>query len=155
MRIEIHPKPDGMQHVNLMFCEEGPDPEDLWIRACIQEFPVPPKRTLQWERDGRMYTVLQFGQCVIGHAMFDIEKHKSVVDTIRDFCRADLEQAEGDTGLERDTLLAVIAGTALEFHKQARFTVDAGGELAIDLDEPQVRERILQRLQEERTAERV
>ena len=91
MRIEIHPKPDGMQHVNLMFCEEGPDPEDLWIRARIQEFPVRPKRTLEWERDGRRYTVLQFGQCVIGHAMFDIEKHKSVVDKIRDCCRADLE----------------------------------------------------------------
>jgi hypothetical protein len=163
MRIEIHPKPDGMQHVNLMFCEEGPDPEDLWIRARIQEFAVPPKRTLEWEREGRTYTVLQFGQCVIGHAMFDIEKHKSVVDTIRDFCRADLEQAARETehkaALETNTLLAVIAGTALEFHKQARYTVDASGELAIDLDESQVRERILQRLEEERidaqTAERV
>jgi hypothetical protein len=155
MRIETHPKPDGMQHVNLMFCEEGPDPEDLWIRARIQEFPVPPKRILEWERDGRRYTVLQFGQCVIGHAMFDIEKHKSVVDKIRDFCRADLElaarEAEQEAAFERDTLLAVIAGTALEFHKQARYTVDASGELAIDLDESHVRERILQRLEEERT----
>lgn len=152
MRIEIHPKPDGMQHVNLMFCEEGPDPEDLWVRARIQEFPVPPKRTLEWERDGRMYTVLQFGQCVIGHAMFDIEKHKSVVDKICDFCRADLEPAGREAALERDTLLAVIAATALEFHKQARYTVDTSGELAIDLDESQVRERIVQRLQEERAA---
>ena len=153
MRIEVHPKPDGMQHVNLMFCDEGPDPEDLWIRARIQEFPVAPKRTLEWEREGRTYTVLQFGQCVIGHALFDIEKHKSVVDTIRDFCQADLEQAacatERQAGLETNTLLAVIAGTALEFHTQARYTVDASGELAIDLDEAEVRERILQRLEEE------
>jgi hypothetical protein len=154
MRIEIHPKPDGMQHVNLMFCEEGPDPEDLWVRARIQEFPTPPKRILEWEREGRTYTVLQFGQCVIGHAMFDIEKHKSVVDTIRDFCQADLEQAaqgaEQRDALERGTLLAVIASTALEFHKQARYTVDASGELAMDLDESQVRERLLQSLEEER-----
>ena len=166
MRIEIHPKPDGMQHVNLMFCEEGPDPEDLWIRARIQEFPVRPKRILEWEREGRTYTVLQFGQCVIGHAMFDIEKHKNVVDTIRDFCQADLDQATRETehqaALEEHTLLDVIAGTALEFHKQARYTVDSSGEIAIDLDETEVRERILQRVAEEReeqiaaqTAERV
>lgn len=148
MRIEIHPKPDGMQHVNLMFCDKGPDPEDLWIRARIQEFPVAPKRTLEWEREGRTYTVLQFGQCVIGHALFDIEKHKSVVDKIRSFCQADLEQA----ALETNTLLAVIAGTALEFHKQARYTVDASGELTIDLDESQVRERILHCVEEEQIA---
>ena len=28
MLIEIYPKPDGMQHINLMFCEAEPDPED-------------------------------------------------------------------------------------------------------------------------------
>ena len=150
MRIEINPKPDGMQHVNFMCCEEGPDPEDLWILARIQEFPVPPKRTLEWKRDRRTYTVLQFGQCVIGHAMFDIEKHKSVVDKICDFCQADLAQVKGDVTLEENTLLAVIASTALEFHKQARYTVDAGGELAIDLDESLVRERLLESSEEER-----
>ncbi len=55
MRIELHPKPDGMQHVNLMFCEEAPEPEDLWVRQQLGAFPIPPKRVLQWERDGRTY----------------------------------------------------------------------------------------------------
>ena len=152
MRIEIHPKPDGMQHVNLMFCEEGPDPEDLWIRGRLQEFPVLPKRILEWVRDGRRYTVLQFGHCVIGRVMFDLEKHKSVVDTICDFCQADLAQVRGNATLEENTVLAVIGSIALSFHKQARYTVDINGEPVIHLDESQVRERLLQMIEEERIA---
>lgn len=142
MRIEIHPKPDGMQHINLMFCEEQPDPEDAWIFDRIKEFPVPPKRILEWERDGREYKVLQFGQCVIGHIMFDIEKHKSVVEKIRSVCYEDFEQAE----LAQETLWAVIADTALAFHKQARFTVDGSGELGLDIDEHHIREHVLQQI---------
>jgi hypothetical protein len=142
MRIELHPKPDGMQHINLMFCEEAPEPEDLWVREQLGGFAVPPKRILQWERDGRQYVVLQYGQCVIGNAMFSIEKHKGVVEKIRAVCKDELERAS----LERGTLNELISQTALEFHKQARFTVDGSGELTIDVDEAGVRERMLQRL---------
>ena len=83
MRIEIHPKPDGMQHINFMFCNEEPEPEDIWVRERMEGFRVPPKRILQWERDGKPYQVLQYGQCVLGDVMFYIEKHKGVVDKIR------------------------------------------------------------------------
>jgi len=142
MRIEYHPKPDGMQHINLMFCEEEADPEDLWVREQMANFPVPPKRILQWERDGRQYQVLQYGQCVIGNVMFYIEKHKGVVDKIRTACKVELRQSE----LERGQLHELISQTALEFHQQARFTVDGSGELTIDVDEVKVRERMLERL---------
>jgi hypothetical protein len=145
MRIEIHPKPDGMQHINLMFCEEEPEPEDLWVREQLGGFPIPPKRILQWEREGRQYQVLQYGQCVIGNALFYIEKHKGVVDKIRTVCRQELEQ----TVLEKEKLHDLISQTALEFHKQARFTVDGSGELTIDVDETKVRERMLERLEAE------
>jgi hypothetical protein len=142
MRIEIHPKPDGMQHINLMFCEEEPEPEDLWVREQLGGFPIPPKRILQWERDGRVYQVLQYGQCVLGNAMFSIEKHKRVVDRIRAVCKEELAQA----ALEKEKLFALISETALEFHKQARFTVDGSGELTIDIDESKVRERMREQL---------
>jgi hypothetical protein len=142
MRIEFHPKPDGMQHINLMFCEEEPDPEDLWVREQLTHFPVPPKRILQWERDGRQYQVLQYGQCVIGNVMFYIEKHKGVVDKIRAVCKDELSQAV----LEKSKLHELISETALEFHKEARFTVDGSGELTIDIDGGKVRERIVGRL---------
>ena len=142
MRIEYHPKPDGMQHINLMFCEEGSDPEDLWVREQLSGFPVPPKRILQWEREGRQYQVLQYGQCVIGNVMFYIEKHKGVVDKIRAVCKDELNRAT----LEGGTLNELISQIALEFHKEARFTVDGGGELTIDVDEVKVRERMLGRL---------
>ena len=145
MRIEIHPKPDGMQHINLMFCEEEPEPEDLWVREQLGGFPIPPKRILQWEREGRQYQVLQYGQCVIGNALFYIEKHKGVVDKIRTVCKQELEQ----TVLEKEKLHDLISQTALEFHKQARFTVDGSGELTIDVDETKVRERMLERLEAE------
>lgn len=144
MRIEIHPKPDGMQHINLMFCQEESDPEDIWVRERLEEFPVPPKRILEWERDGRQYQVLQFGQCVIGNVMFSIEKHKGIVDRIQAECEAELDQA----GLRKTVLHELISQTALEFHKQARFMVNGSGELAIDLDATAVRERILERLAE-------
>lgn len=142
MRIELHPKPDGMQHINLMFCEEEPEPEDLWVREQLGGFPVPPKRILQWERDGRQYQVLQYGQCVLGNAMFSIEKHKGVVGKIRAVCGDEL----GQVALARGRLNELISQTALEFHKQARFTVDGSGELTIDVDEAKVRERMLERL---------
>ncbi len=142
MRIEYHPKPDGMQHINLMFCEEEPEPEDLWVREQIGGFPIPPKRILQWERDGRQYQVLQYGQCVIGNVMFYIEKHKGVVEKIRTLCEVELSQSE----LERGKLNELISQTALEFHQQARFTVDGSGELTIAVDEVKVRERMLERL---------
>ena len=142
MRIEFHPKPDGMQHINLMFCEEDPDPEDLWVYAQLSEFPVPPKRILQWERDSHQYKVMQYGQCVIGNVMFYIEKHKGLVDKIRAVCREELSQA----GLRRERFNELISEVALEFHQQARFTVDGSGELTIDVDEVKVRERMLQKL---------
>jgi hypothetical protein len=142
MRIEIHPKPDGMQHINLMFCEEDPGPEDLWVQAMLNDFPVPPKRILQWERDGRQYKVLQYGQCVIGNALFYVEKHKSIVDRIRALCQREFDQAN----LEQAQLFRLISEAALELNDEARFTVDAKGELTIALDEMRVREQVRKRL---------
>ncbi len=144
MRIEIHPKPDGMQHINLMFCAEDPGPEDLWVQGMLSDFPVPPKRILDWEREGRQYKVLQYGQCVIGNAFFYIEKHKGVVDKIRAHCREDFETC----ALDRDELFEVISEVALELNQEARFTVDGSGELTIDLNMEKTRERLLQRLAE-------
>jgi hypothetical protein len=131
-----------MQHVNLMFCEEEPEPEDLWVREQLGGFPIPPKRLLQWERDGRQYQVLQYGQCVIGNVMFYIEKHKGVVEKIRTVCEVALNQSE----MEREKLNELISQTALEFHRQARFTVDGSGELTIAVDEVRVRERMIEKL---------
>lgn len=146
MRIEVHPKPDGMQHINLMFCAEDPGPEDLWVQAMLSDFPVPPKRILDWERDGRQYKVLQYGQCVIGNALFYIEKHKGVVDKIRAHCHEDF----ATSALGKDELFEVISEIALELNQEARFTIDGSGELAIDLNMEKTRERLLQRLAEKR-----
>ena len=144
MLIEIYPKPDGMQHINLMFCEEEPDPEDVWIRSHIQEFPVPPKRSFQEQRGGRQYTTLQFGQCVIGHSMFYIEKHKGVVDKIQTVCGPDLKQA----GLDRSRRNVLLSRLAMELDKQARYTVDASGNLSIAIDENILRKRLLELMEE-------
>ena len=142
MRIEIHPKPDGMQHINLMFCNEEPEPEDIWVRERVEGFPVPPKRILQWERDGKPYQVLQYGQCVLGDVMFYIEKHKGVVDKIRTVCRTELTQAT----MSRPVFNEFVSQMALEFQQEARFIVDGSGELAIDVDEEKLRMRVDERL---------
>jgi hypothetical protein len=144
MRIEIHPKPDGMQHINFMFHAEDQEPEDLWVLAQLSEFPVPPKRTLQWEREGKEYTVWQYGQCVVGNVMFYIEKHKGVVDKIRAVCRDELERA----ALPRAAFNELVSHLALELQKAARFMVNGSGELAIDVDEVKVRERVQTKLAE-------
>jgi len=145
VRIELYPKPDGMQHVNLMFCDAEPEPEDLWVREQLDGFPVPPKRILQREIDGRQYQVWQYGQCVVGEALFFIERYKGVVDRIRAVCGDDLARA----GLPRERLNSLISETALELHREARFTVGALGELSITLDEARLRERMLERLDAE------
>jgi hypothetical protein len=142
MRIEIYPKPDGMQHINLMFCDEEPDPEDIWVRECMEGFRVPPKRLLQWERDGKLYQVLQYGQCVLGDVMFYIEKHKGVVDKIRAVCRSEFSQVV----LPRPVFNEFVSQIALEFQPEARFIVDGSGELGIDVDEKKLRMRVDERL---------
>jgi hypothetical protein len=142
MRIEIHPKPDGMQHINLMFCEEDPGPEDIWVNTMLNDFPMPPKRVLQWERDGRQYKVLQYGQCVIGNALFYIEKHKGIVDKIRMLCRDECASSV----LEKEQLFELISETALEFNQEAKYTVDGSGELTIAIDESKLRERVIEKL---------
>jgi hypothetical protein len=142
MRIEIHPKPDGMQHINLMFCDEETEPEDIWVRERMEGFHIPPKRILQWERDGKPYQVLQYGQCVIGNVMFYIEKHKGVVEKIRTICGVDLEHA----ALPRQVFNELVSQIALEFQQEARFIVDGSGELAIDVDEAKLRARVGERL---------
>ena len=144
MRIEIYPKPDGMQHINFMFNAEEQEPEDLWVLAQLSEFPVPPKRTLQWEREGRDYTVWQYGQCVVGNVMFYIEKHKGVVDKIRIVCREELAQA----ALSRAVLNELVSQVAVELQKDARFIVNGSGELAIDVDEIKLRECVQRKLAE-------
>jgi len=145
MLIEIYPKPDGMQHINLMFCEEEPDPEDVWIRSQIKGFPVPPKRSFKEQRVGRQYTTLQFGQCVIGHSMFYIEKHKGVIDTIQRVCRQDLKQA----GLARPRQNVLLSRLAMELDKQSRYTVDERGNLIIAIDENIMRKRMAELVMEE------
>lgn len=144
MRIEIHPKPDGMQHINLMFREEDPAPEDLWVQAMLNDFPVPPKRILEWEREGLQYKVLQYGQCVIGNAFFYIEKHKGIVDKIRAYCHEEFEHC----GLGKNQLFEVISEVALEFNQEAKFTVDGHGELTIAMDLEKAREKVVQRISE-------
>jgi hypothetical protein len=144
MRIEIHPKPDGMQHINFMFNAEEQEPEDLWVLAQLSEFPVPPKRTLQWERDGRDYTVWQYGQCVVGNVLFYIEKHKGVVDKIRALCRDELERA----ALPRAAFNELVSQVALALQRDARFIVNGSGELAIDVDETKVHEQVQAKLRE-------
>ena len=136
MLIEIYPKPDGMQHINLMFCEAEPEPEDGWVRAHIEAFPTPPKRIFEEDRAGRRYTTLQYGQCVIGHSMFYIEKHKGVVDKLLGVCADELERA----ALERPARNAIVSRLALELDKHARFSVDEQGNLGIAFKEMETAE---------------
>ncbi len=148
MLIEIYPKPDGMQYINLMFCETEPDPEDGWIRSLIDEFPTPPKRILEEERAGRTYTTLQYGQCVIGHSMFYIEKHKGVVDKLLGVCTSELER----TALDHPARNGIISCLALELDKHARFSVDDQGNLTItlkDMDAAEIHKRLGELVAEE------
>ena len=154
MLIEIYPKPDGMQHINLMFCETEPDPEDVWVRSHIEAFPTPPKRIFEEERAGRAYTTLQYGQCVIGHSMFYIEKHKGVVDKVLGVCTSELERAALDH-LTRNT---IISRLALELDKNARFSVDEHGNLAIvfkEIDAAGIHTRLGEIMAEETPARHV
>ena len=141
MLIEIYPKPDGMQHINLMFCEAEPDPEDVWVRSHIEAFPTPPKRIFEEERVGWTYTTLQYGQCVIGHSMFYIEKHKGVVDKLLGVCASELERA----ALDHLTRNAIISRLALELDKNARFSVDDQENLGIafkEIEAAEIRKRL-------------
>ena len=138
MLLEIHPKPDGMQHVNFLFCAARPDPEDEWVRARLDALPIPPKRCFEETRRGRTYTALQYGRCVIGHSLYAIEKYKAVVDAIA-AASTDAPALDGHAGNER------VARLADELALHARFTVDDAGKLTIafpGVDAAGIRQRL-------------
>lgn len=138
MLVEIHPKPDGMQHVDFLFCADWPDPEDDWVRSRLDALPIPPKRSFGETRRGRTYATLQYGQCVIGHSLYAIEKYKAVVDAVA-AAYTDVSALDGNV---RNRLIARLAE---ELEPQARFTVDGAGKLTIafsDVDAPSIRQRL-------------
>jgi len=140
MRTEIQYKGDGMARVSLLFRREGRDPEDIWIRSELERYPVPPKRTLEWEREGEQFDVMQYGQCVIGGLMYDIEKHQMLCDRIRELCGDEL--AAGMEGAaEREVL---VSEAAKEFHGAAKISWDERDVKSVKVDEPPLRERVLE-----------
>ena len=148
MLLEIYPKPDGMQHVNLLFCAAWPDPEDEWVRARLDALPIPPKRCFDETRRGRTYTTLQYGQCVLGHSLYAIEKYKAVVDAVA----AAFTDVPALDGRAWNTLVARLAE---ELVPQARFTVDDAGKLKIafsDVDAAGIRQRLDHLATEDATA---
>lgn len=140
MRTEIEYKGDGMARVSLLFRREGRDPEDIWIRSELERYPVPPKRTLEWERGGELFDVMQYGQCVIGGLMYDIEKHQMLCDRIRELCGVEL--ASGVPDAEQREVL--VAEAAKEFHGAAKISWDEHDLKSVAIDEPPLRERVLE-----------
>ena len=140
MRTEIEFRGDGMARVSLLFRREGRDPEDLWIRSELERYPVPPKRTLEWERGGEPFEVLQYGQCVIGELMYDIEKHQMLCDRIRELCSEELA-ASAAASAELDVL---VSEAAREHHGAAKIRWDEHDNKSVAVDEQPLRERVLE-----------
>ena len=142
VQIEIEPKADGMHHVNFLFSDVAPDPEDAWVRDGLTAFSVPPKRILAWEREGAQLEVWQYGECVIGEALYYIDRYKRVVDRIRTLCQAELDQAPA----ARTDMYELIAETGHEFEQQARLTMGVDGAMTFSVDDSALRARVLDRL---------
>ena len=140
MRTEIQYRGDGMARVSLLFRREGRDPEDIWIRSELERYPVPPKRTLEWERQGEQFDVMQYGQCVIGGLMYDIEKHQMLCDRIRELCGDELASGMPDAD-EREVL---VSEAAREFHGAAKISWDEHDRKSVAIDEPPLRARVLE-----------
>ena len=140
MRTEIQYRGDGMARVSLLFRHEGRDPEDIWIRSELERYPVPPKRTLEWERQGEQFDVMQYGQCVIGELMYDIEKHQLLCDRIRELCGDELASGVPDAD-ERELL---VSEAAKEFHGAAKISWDEHDRKSVAIDDPPLRARVLE-----------
>jgi len=143
MEITYEDKPGGMQRIYFHFCRELPAPEDAWVRRGLANGPVPPKRTFTEEREGKTYDILQWGLCVIGEAMYDIEKHQGLVRLVEQDCAAELDGAALDAP-ERNRLISELA---IEFHGEARMSYDESTQFeGVDVDRGRMRERLLERL---------
>ena len=142
MRTEIEYKGDGMARVHLMFRRAARDPEDLWIRSELERFPIPPKRIVEREHGGEVYDDHQYGQCVIGEYMYDIEKHQRLCQRIGELCAAELA-ASALAPDERDGLVSEVAR---ELHGAAKMTWDEHDRLLLSVEDAPLRERALERL---------
>ena len=80
--------------------------------------------------------------------MFYIEKHKGVVDKLLGVCTSELERA----ALDRPTCNMIVSRLALELDKQARFSVDEQGNLAIafkEINEAEIHKRLAELMAED------
>lgn len=142
MEISFEPTNNGMQRIYFAFCEDKPEPEDLWVRRALSSPPMPPKRVTEEERDGLRYTVLQWGQCIIGEAMYDIEKHAGIVHRIQELCGEELTAS----ALDRDARNQRISGVALDFHSETKILIEEDGLMDILVDDERLRESMLEEL---------
>ena len=142
MEISFEPTNNGMQRIYFAFCEDKPEPEDLWVRRALSSPPMPPKRVTEEERDGLRYTVLQWGQCIIGEAMYDIEKHAGIVQRIQDLCGEQITAS----GLDRDERNRRISAVALEFHSETKILFEVDERMEIVIDDKLLLARMLEEL---------
>lgn len=138
VRTEIEYKGDGMARVSLLFRRDGHDPEDLWIRSELERFPVSPKRILEWDRGGEPFEVLQYGQCVIGELMYDIEKHQLLCGRISELCSDEFAASSMSSG-DREQLVSEVAK---EFHGAAKIRWDNDDQMAVSVENEPLRERV-------------
>ena len=129
MLLELYPKSDGMQLLHFMFRSDRVDPEDLWIRTCLSEIVPGPKRVFFETREGASYETHQYGQCVIGQALYDIQKHQEIVKRLRfDY---DLKTLRERVGAEQYN--SIISQMAYDLAKFAKFTVNDQNDLSLVL----------------------
>lgn len=141
MLLELYPKSDGMQLLHFMFRSDRADPEDLWIRTCLSGIVPGPKRVFSETREGATYETHQYGQCVIGQVLYDIQKHQEIVKKLRfDY---DLETLREQVGAEQHN--TIISQIAYDLAKYARFTVNDRDGLSLVLagvDQPMIDDRV-------------
>ncbi len=129
MLLEFYPKSDGMQLLHFMFRSDRVDPEDLWIRTCLSGIVPGPKRVFSESREGVSYETQQYGQCVIGQALYDIQKHQEIVKKLRlDYHLQALAEQ-----ICAEQYNSIISQVAYELAKFARFTVNDQDDLSLVL----------------------
>ena len=86
--------------------------------------------------------MLQWGQCVIGNAMYSIEKHQALVRDIEELCADEIVASD----LDRTAINAAISEVALAFHEEARIADDWTDRVRVEVDIARLRASMLERL---------
>ena len=158
MLIKVEPAGFFMHSVQMIFDLENPDAEDGPVRDYLADHQLEPRHQSTGEYEGRQCEVMQFGGCYLGRhlqSVGQLQRHAVEAELLTAELEShltalapELAHAAPGTELSQEQRQEIATALTPTFHRAESFQPNEQGELAIVLDQDEVRAAALRWLGE-------